>query len=339
MLIECRAPAKLILSGEHAVVYGAPALSMAINLYGFARIKYTPSSSSKIEIKLTDLQQYQAWSFQQAWNHAIDIEARFLAFQQASLNIRQVCNHPFDLPLLTLFHFEQNYGLKPGHWQIEFNSDIWQARGLGSSAALIVSLLAGLFKHYALEDLVHLFELSRLIESRQHGQSSGLDPATLIQGGFIRFQADQYQTLTTANQQAIWLIDTGLPQSSTGECVAHVKQQFGKDRLLWQAFENCTNQLHQAWLSQNQTDLQIAIQQNQILLTQIGVVPAKVQTFIQQLQPLGAAKVCGAGSINGEQAGVVMLISDQSPQVICDRFGYKFQAVQLDLEGVRCEVV
>ena len=339
MRTECRVPAKLILSGEHAVVFGKPALSLAINLYGYAQFEFTPANVPQIELSLSDFNHHQAWSFQQAWDQAMDIESRYLTYQQAALSIRQVCQSVFDIPLLVLFHFEQRYGLKSGHWRIGYRSNIWQGRGLGSSAALIVSLLAGLFKLHQIDDKSALFELSRLIESRQHGQSSGLDPATLIQGGVIRFQSGQYQSIETPNHQA-WLIDTGMPESTTGECVDHVKQHYGSNVALWQKFGECTDAIHQAWCASDTSGLITAIRQNQNLLTQIQVVPPGVQAFIQQLESetQGAAKLCGAGSLVGDAGGVLMLVSQSSPQSLCERYGFPFQAIQTDPQGVQCEV-
>lgn len=339
MRVHCRVPAKLILSGEHSAVYGQPALSAAIDLYGHALWRLSPSNNPQIEIHLADLSLHQAWSFQQAWQNAIDIESRYLAYQQSGLSIRQVCQTPFDLVHLVLFHFEQTYGLQRGHWQLDYHSDIWQGRGLGSSAALIVSLLAGLFKAHGIEDSDALFKLSRLVESRQHGQSSGLDPATIIQGGLMRFQSGQWQSLETANHQA-WLIDTGMPESTTGECVDHVKKHYGNNAALWQKFGECTDAIHQAWCAADTSGLITAIRQNQNLLTQIQVVSPGVQAFIQQLESetQGAAKICGAGSLVGDAGGVLMLVSQSSPQSLCERYGFPFQAIQTDPQGVQCEV-
>lgn len=339
MITRCTVPAKLILSGEHAVLYDAPALSMAINLTTESQLRFQPSTHQKIEIQLTDYDKHQAWSFSEAWDQVIEIEARFRAFEKGLKSIRQVCQQPFDLILLCLFHFEQHFQLQPGHWIINIQSNVWAGRGLGSSASVIVSLLSGLFKHHNIQNESALLALAQTVESRQHGQSSGLDPVSVLYGGLVRYQQHKaLQSLPSHRFQA-WLIDTGEPSRTTGECVSQVKDQHAQDKALWETFTQCTNEIHKAWLAHDGAALKQAIRTNQSLLERIGVVPKKVAQFIQQLQqtPNCAAKVCGAGSIAGDQAGVVMAVCEQDPTDLCTEWGFVCQKIQIDQQGARCQ--
>ena len=337
MPIHCSVPAKLILSGEHAVLYGAPALSLAIDLPTQCTLDFKAANQSKIEIHLLDYQQHQAWSFNQAWQQAQVIATRYHQFQQQQLGIRQVCQSPFDLVLLCLFYVNQCSPLTPGHWRLEIQSNAWVGRGLGSSAAVIVSVLAALFKQQQLDDPNALLQMAKTIESYQHGQSSGLDPITIFHGGLLRYQrGEALQHLPNHPLQA-WLIDSGEPQSTTGECVAAVKTHYAQDTTLWQRFADCTQLMHLAWLQQNQAALKQAVHINQQLLTTIGVVPPKVTAFIAALQQQDlAAKICGAGSINGDAAGVIMAIGLNDPSDLCRQWGYRCQAIQLQQQGAHC---
>lgn len=339
MNTRCTVPAKLILSGEHAVLYGAPALSMAVNLNTESQLEFHPDTNHRIVIQLTDYGQHQAWSLAEAWDQAIDIEARFKTFEKGLKSIRQVCQQPFDLVLLCLFHFEQQFQLQPGNWSIRIQSNAWAGRGLGSSASVIVSILSALFKHHKIQNESALLALAQTVESRQHGQSSGLDPVSVLYGGLVRYQQHKaLQNLPSHRFQA-WLIDTGEPRSTTGECVSQVKAQHAQDTTLWQAFTDCTNEIHKAWLAHDGAALKQMIRSNQSLLEKIGVVPTKVAKFIQQLEqtPNCAAKVCGAGSISGDQAGVVMALCEQDPTDLCTQWGYTCQKIQIDQQGARCQ--
>ena len=53
-----------------------------------------------------------------------------------------------------------------------------------------------------------------------------------------------------------------------------------------------------------QSKLYESIRANHRLLDQIGVVPERVGQFIREIESHGgAAKICGAGSVDGEAAG------------------------------------
>ena len=57
----------------------------------------------------------------------------------------------------------------------------------------------------------------------------------------------------------------------------------------------------------------------------IGVVPLKVQQFIAQVEALkGAAKICGAGAVIGDQAGAVLVLieDEQALLMLCQQYGY-----------------
>jgi mevalonate kinase len=346
MTALCTVPAKLILSGEHAVLYDCPAISMAIDLPTHCWSTYTPSRQPSVTIELVNYQQKHCLPFAQWKQLSVAIESRFYLFETQSGAIQTVLSKPIDLLLIILHHFDHRYGLMRADWQFKIDSKAPIGRGLGSSAAVIIAVLKSLIHHQRLE--VHpaeLLALAQLIECRQHGRSSGIDPTTLIHGGLLQYQPQHPIEQLPKHTLHGWLIDTGHPESSTGHCVQNVKQNHANNAALWQTFARTTAQIIQAWSKNDSQLFKQGIAQNHRLLTQIGVVPQRVQEFILALENdyNASAKVCGAGSIEGDCAGMVLCLSDLPPVKLCREYGYSL----LDLntgsraaqEGAYCEVV
>lgn len=62
--MEASAPAKIILFGEHAAVYGAPALSFAINLRTFASV-HSDGDDRILHLQLYDIKIQRDYTFEQ----------------------------------------------------------------------------------------------------------------------------------------------------------------------------------------------------------------------------------------------------------------------------------
>lgn len=340
MQTTCSAPAKLILSGEHAVLYQCPALSLAVQLYSQCQCQHQADKPNNISIELTDFQQQLSFPNQDWQTLAQQIEQRYQQFLDGQLAIHQVLQNPVDLVLVTLLHFQQEHTIAKGSWHFKIQSNIPIGRGLGSSASIIVSLLKALYKQHQIEsDLEQQLALAKKIESRQHGKSSGIDPATILHGGLLEYRLEQPLIKHTVQAIPAWLIDTGAPQSSTGQAVSSVEKHFAHHAELWQAFSNTAQQIILAWQNQDSEQFLQQIEYNQQLLNQIGVVPEKVQQFITELQQnySASAKICGSGAVQGDSAGVILCFSEQPPKALCEQYGYSYQAINIDLEGATCQ--
>ena len=58
--------------------------------------------------------------------------------------------------------------------------------------------------------------------------------------------------------------------------------------------------------------------------------------FIQKIEKMGgAAKISGAGSVRGQQAGILMIISPENPNKICTEYGYELVSVKGESHGAR----
>jgi hypothetical protein len=69
--------------------------------------------------------------------------------------------------------------------------------------------------------------------------------------------------------------------------------------------------MEDALLKEDAVLLWNSVRENHRLLCEIGVVPTRVKKMIEAIEALGgAAKICGAGSVTGENAGVVWVVGN-----------------------------
>lgn len=337
--ITAKAPAKLIISGEHAVVYGFPSIAMAIDIYAestaarsknntlgfdFKNLKYSAKHTVKTLSKLKD-------------KAFLDYK-RFL---HGECSIREVVNKPFELLQFAVSHFLDDVNMVlPGGIDIKTHSSIPTGCGLGSSAATIMSLL------YAVGNLLNInlsksryIELGKAAENLQHGKSSGLDIYLSVEGGCMKYTDGKFNKIDIRTSN-MYLVNTGRPLVTTGECVSKVRSHFKKDKI-GHDFAQVVNILEKNFQAYNLSEIILAIKENHRLLNYIGVVPEKVNNFITELEINGAAaKICGAGAIAGDNAGAVLVIIDDNQSIeslfnISSKFGYNLQPINLDSHGIK----
>lgn len=329
--MKVRTPGKLILSGEHSVVYGKPALSIAVNRF----------IESTIETQAPDfLFECDALDYHAHTTRANLLQMKQLAtshyreFQQHRRPIEQVLEQATDLIQIatidTLEHLGQTDALK-----IKLSSSIPLGHGLGSSAAVIVNILFGI-AHYFNQpfEKKSLSERAVFLENLQHGTSSGLDIATCLEGGCIYFE-NKTPHHRPVPDLPLFIINTGKPKSSTGACVNHVSA-YKNDTALWAVFESVTTRLDQAIKDHDTFQIKQCIHDNHALLCHIGVVPQRVQEFIAALEAAGiAAKISGAGAIMDDRGGTVLAFTNDAEalQRISEEYGYPFERIICTNQG------
>lgn len=89
-----RVPGKVILSGEHAVIYGAPALACAIQMYAFAAV--TTSSASGVRLKVPEFGIDQSFSVLQLFQLAQQTQSRHRQYLTASGLLSNVVLNPTE---------------------------------------------------------------------------------------------------------------------------------------------------------------------------------------------------------------------------------------------------
>ncbi len=329
------APGKLILSGEHAVVYGAPALAMAVNRYVMAEA--LPQTLPLVSFDLSDLGIEQGVSLAGLHRLQSRIRLQYKKFISGECGIREVLRKSHELAQFAFGIFFE--AIKPSlrHGvRIRLQSDIPVGCGMGSSAATILGVAYALVNYLKLNVEPDFFlHLGLEAENMQHGFSSGLDLRVCLQGGCLFMHNSAFQPRAVP-QFPLYLVNTGMPEDSTGECVSAVAKHFA-DQALIDAFSEVTIALDGALIENNWHGCVAAVRANHQLLTKIGVVPQKILQFITEIEAsAAAAKICGAGAVRGEHAGIVMVLTHDVEALteIAARYHYALLPIVGEAQGV-----
>lgn len=308
------------------MLYGGPALAMALAQY--TEVEFIPQGPGEgLRTAFQNLSSGVNYPFKVLQKLKTTLDERFDQFKRGELLVHEILTHPDDLAVYTLASLLQDHegskgtsvagfgavGHLPYPGQLSSRSDLPIGAGLGSSAA-VVAATTMLFETLLdrPKTLDERYERVRFCERLKHGKAGPIDAAAVVRGGLVQVHNGDLSVPCVDAAHGLeegdgwyWVLH-GRPESSTGECVAQVRAQHGKDAALWKAFATCTNALTQA-LSDG-GDVIPVLRENQALLERIGVVPEPAQGFVQKVTALGGgAKICGAGSVKGTGGGAVLV--------------------------------
>jgi len=333
VLKRVSAPGKIILSGEHAVVYGKPALALAVDRR--MHVSFEPDRLPRLSWHTGEHTHSLGLDRLSALRRRLD--SYFERYLRGELSIGQILRKPGELVFYAVDMARMLAGLEQvPKGRVRIDSEIPIGAGMGSSAALIACLLK-LFGHFASTD--DLIRQVRHCERLQHGRGSLIDAATVCSGGLVRVQDDRIETpelpVTGLGEGWYWVF-TGTPSSSTGTCVEHVRTGFA-DSGIWNEFAEVTARFEEAL--ETGGELAPLVRDNHRLLMRIGVVPAELGRFAERVEQRGgAAKVCGAGAISGDRGGMMLLwLPEGSPQSLQLPRDWHWGPLHEDRQGVRFE--
>lgn len=314
--VTVSAPGKLILSGEHSVVYGYPALLTAIGRRCWVKAEQITKPEIKINdqqfgtetISLPKLKQF-AHKAQKAWEE-------FDRTNQIA-RLRFIKEDALGLAKLALAEALDQVK-KPTGLRVAIRSEIPIGSGMGSSAALAIALIAAILKlHTGRFDREQINRSAFEVEKKIHGRPSGGDNTIVTFGGVMKFQRGKDPEAISVNDEATgpyWIIQTGKPEESTGEMVSRVRRRKeapatrAKIKAILQALGKVTERFIIAFQNSDKASLNQLVGENERLLEQLGVVSAATKRLIRELEKRGVvAKVCGAGGVK-EKSGVVLVL-------------------------------
>lgn len=317
------APAKLILMGEHAVVYQRPALVAAVDLW--LRATLTPREEAGVGLHLAELDHREATDWASISSYADTVRDRWHQYVEhptPEAFARMRGDDPAHLVKVALGEAERRL---PGGGTPALNVTVRTQQpigaGFGSSAAVAVAVVQAYLAARNVEmDDEELYDLVLDVERRQHGTPSGVDPATVLRGGLVwAEQADDplnYRSVPAQSPMldAFRVLHTGTPGQSTGTVVDAVRARREEDPEAFRAtldrIEEATRALRAVLAGgQSRPDETVQlVRRVEAGLEALGVVPDPVQRFIRTVEKKGgAAKVSGAGALRGAKAGPLLV--------------------------------
>lgn len=341
--------------GEHAAVYGQPALIAAVDPRARVEVELAEQG---LGVELADFHRHLQTTWQQAsesaqrsrtaWERYVDAPtpAHFAEVGSGS---------PENLALVTLGEVATAMGerqLPPLAIRVE--SSLPVGSGFGSSAAIAVALIGGVLAFVdGKADLGMVDSLALEVERRQHGLPSGVDHKTVLFGGVCLAERESGGGLQISKLgqlspilEDLQVYQTGQPAETTGEVVAAVRRLRDEeparmDALLSRmgaAVESFRDELEApAYRARRFIEL---MGEYQSCLDDLGVVPREVRETIREVEAQGGgAKISGAGSLTGSSAGCLLVYWPAGPPAdLPPRLReYRRQAVDLGVAGLRVE--
>ena len=272
--MNASAPGKIILFGEHAVVYGRPALAVPVTEV-HADVDIADSSRPGI------------------WIHAPGVN---LLAEWTSL--------PSDHPVASVLHnFFFAFGISPfPNLDISITSTIPVASGLGSGAAVTVALVRALsstLQRPLTDEQVNAFAYE--IEKLHHGTPSGIDNTVITYARPVYFIKGQpIETFAVGRPFTIVIGDTGI-SAPTKESVGDVRKLWEADKTLWEKVFDQVGEISNSAREQIESghieSLGDLMNQNHALLQTMTVSSPELDRLVEAARRSGAsgAKMSGGG--------------------------------------------
>lgn len=303
--VEAYVPGKVVLFGEHAVVYGQPAITAALDTGLRVRLRPDPDGPRPL---YPDFQR------------AFDIDESDEDYARLSKAVAAAL---------------AQYGLEHAPVAIEIESALVPGMGLGSSAAFSAALCKAL-RAYSKRDVpagftAELFEEVQQLERIFHGTPSGVDAATVLSGSVLWFRKGPPRELLPIKLSGpvcgvVCIVEPG---ARTIELVERVRQQRElAPRRVDTIMEEIGGVVTDAGLALGSGELNRAgelMLRNHELLARLDVSTDGLDSAVEWLVAQGAlgAKLTGAGG----GGAVVALMHPERRAQLADELAARFKLV------------
>ncbi|MCD6092725.1 MAG: mevalonate kinase [Candidatus Aenigmarchaeota archaeon] len=340
--VKVSAPGKIHMIGEHAAVYGKPAIIAAIDKRCYVRAEKNDSIIIKSR-ELSSEQKFEIKDVLSITRKIRDLHKRCSEKNDFSELFKLLKNDQFTLIKAAIGDILLRLNINHGIF-LDIKSDILIGSGLGSSSALAVAITKAISELY--EKKLSVEEVNNIafgIEQFSHGTPSGGDNSACCFGGLIWFQKSAPKNIIKSLKKEIpyklrnfILVYTKKPEKTTGELVQMVRnlnEDFRNERI--NALRELTYEMREALKNKNFKRMKEIINMAQKNLSELGLSVKEIDDVYEHVKNIaGAAKLCGAGG------GGAMLCYHEDKSKLIDTIkslGYKYWETELGVDGVRIE--
>ncbi|MDE2692022.1 MAG: hypothetical protein OXI49_16080 [Acidobacteriota bacterium] len=337
-VVRLSVPGKVILMGEHAAVYGRPAVVAAVDLRLTVEARSDPTGVGRIRLNLPDLglQEEHSWpALEDFTNRA---RSRWGRFEAGDVSFKPADDRS---ALVRIAVGEAAASLPPAvskrlrRWGLELRlrSQLPVGAGLGSSAAAAVGVVAAVralagSRVRSPDELAAIEAAALEVERRQHGFPSGIDSGTVLRGGVLLVRRSggelRFDDLPRPEwlRGAVGILDSGTPSQTTGAVVTAVRRRYEDEpertTALFDRIEAAVESFRAALRDGGPRHAATAVADGHRALVELGVVPPAVARRIASVEAAGgAAKISGAGALEGGSAGaLICMLAGRSAETI-----------------------
>lgn len=306
--ISASAPGKVILSGEHSVVYGYPALVSSID----RRIKLSIQNKSSFSV----------------------IPKKAKSFVRKGLS---ALNENFDDTLLENLNISINSSLPIG-----------RGLGSSASFAValsggVLALLNPKVSKKRINELAYIIE--KEFHGDPSGVDNTVCTyGGYIRFKKDEYNKQSFKRIKAKRiLDSLLLLDTGKPMETTKQMVMYVKERYNKfpkkTKKILTNIGKITEEFFTLLLNTKKLSLDVLIKENEKLLEELGIVSESTKRLIKKIEGIGgAAKITGAGGIR-TNSGMIIVYHQNVGKIfeLSRKLKLNLMPVELGGKGVQIE--
>ncbi|HNR01289.1 MAG TPA: mevalonate kinase [Anaerolineaceae bacterium] len=295
--ITSSAPGKIILCGEHAVVYGAPAIALPVFQVNTKTVVVAKPAAPEGELRIIA--------------PCINLDSRLDSLDN---------DHPLKAASELV---KQALGINRFQaCEIRISTSIPIAAGLGSSASVTVSLsraLSAFHGHPLTDDAVN--KIAFEVEKLHHGTPSGIDNTVITYQIPVYFIKDKPIEHLMIRKGFILVIADSGTASLTAKTVAGVRERWLADKerydALFMEIADLSREIKDVLLKDDLTGNANLLTRNHDLLKNLGVSTPKLDDLVNTALDAGAygAKLSGGGG----GGNIIALVNESQADTVARR--------------------